>query len=57
LHSWHGRLGPRTGPRLTAVITGCQLQNVTVRGVFDMPGLWQAGYVVDLDYPPFSSIV
>jgi len=26
----HGWLGPRTGPRLTAAIMGCQLQNVTV---------------------------
>jgi hypothetical protein len=29
LHRLHGWLGPRTGPRLTMVITGCQLQNVT----------------------------
>ena len=33
-------------------ITGCQLQNVTADRV-DMPGLRQAGDVVDLDYPPF----
>ena len=29
LHCMHGCLGPRTGPRLTAAITGCQLQSVT----------------------------
>jgi hypothetical protein len=33
-------------------ISGCQLQNVTADRV-DAPGLWQAGDVVDLDYPPF----
>ena len=33
-------------------IAGCQLQNVTADRV-DMPGLRQAGDVVDLDYPPF----
>ena len=33
-------------------ITGCQLRNVTTDRV-DMPGLQQAGDVVDLDYPPF----
>jgi hypothetical protein len=36
-------------------ITGCQLQNVTAdRGLMlDMPGLRQAGDVVDLEYPLF----
>jgi hypothetical protein len=33
-------------------ITGCQLRNVTADRV-DLPGLRQAGDVVDLDYPPF----
>jgi hypothetical protein len=33
-------------------ITGCQLQDVTADRL-DMPGLRQAGDVVDLDYPPF----
>ena len=49
---WHGWLGPRTGPRLTMAITGFQLRNVTDNRV-DVPGLRQAGDVVDLDYPPF----
>jgi hypothetical protein len=34
-------------------ITRCQLQNVTADRGLDMPGLRQAGDVVDLDYPPF----
>jgi hypothetical protein len=34
-------------------ITGCQLQNVTADRGIDMPGLRQAGDVVDLDYSPF----
>jgi hypothetical protein len=33
-------------------ITGCQLRNVTADRV-DLPGLRQAGDVVDLDHPPF----
>ena len=33
-------------------ITGFQLQNVTANRV-DVPGLRQAGDMVDLDYPPF----
>jgi hypothetical protein len=33
-------------------IAGYQLRNVTADRV-DMPGLRQAGDVVDLDYPPF----
>ena len=32
-------------------ITGCQLRNVTADGL--IPGLREAGDVVDLDYPPF----
>jgi hypothetical protein len=31
---------------------GCRLQNVTV-GRAGMPGLRKAGYVVELDFPPF----
>jgi len=37
-------------------ITGCQLQNVTADGS-DMPGLRQAGDVVDLNYRRSLSIV
>ena len=36
---------------------GCQLQNVTVGGGLISGGLWQAGDVVDLDYPSFFVIV
>jgi hypothetical protein len=32
-------------------ITGCHLRNVTADGL--IPGLREAGDVVDLDYPPF----
>jgi hypothetical protein len=32
-------------------ITGCQLQNVTADQGLIMPGLWQAGDMVDLHYP------
>jgi hypothetical protein len=32
-------------------ITGCQLRNVTADGL--IPGLRQAGNVLDLDYPLF----
>jgi hypothetical protein len=35
------------------VITGCQLQNVTVGKGLNGPGLRQAGDMVDLDYRPF----